>query len=305
MRHVLFASILLALSAGCQSLGIGKWHPSACAPEPCPAAETGLAACPPRCRTPRVEVEQPEEVVVRAPRQKIVVEAPCPAPCPPPQQAPPAPQQAPPAPQQAPLQQAPPPQQQAPPAPQQAAFTPMAAPQMMAGMMPMMAFSPGFAAPSTPVNAQVRERTGLGLTFDVFHLPIPYPKLITVQKPPEVSFQMPMPQPQPQAPAVPFAMAIPMANMMSAANMMMMPQASINYAQVTTQAQVPFQQSALVQGSASAQGGGQGAAPPAAAPPTPEQIKQTEQKLKELQDMCEKLRQLSAPKDKPCAPAKD
>jgi hypothetical protein len=195
-------------------------------------------------------------------------------------------------------------------------YSPMAAP----SMMPMMAYPQQFAAPMTPVNAQVRERTGIGWTLDVFRIPIPYVRLIPVQKPAEVTFQMPVAQPQPASVMPVASMAMPMAPMampmaapmtnFAAPSVAMIPQASIGYQQVTTQSQVPFQQAALLQ----ATGQAQAAAPPAAAPPTvaaaappssaalQEQLRQCEQKLKELQELRGKEQKEKAilPRDESC-----
>jgi len=46
----------------------------------------------------------------------------------------------------------------------------------------------GYGVPS---GATVRERTGLGFVFDHFNIPIPFPRLIAVPKPSEVTFQVP------------------------------------------------------------------------------------------------------------------
>src|SRR5262245_35546682 len=126
MRNILLASAIMVGLIGC---GHGK----GCRCVTC---------CPPaRCASPPVDVQAAEEIEVRAPRQKVVVEVPpaaatCKAPAPPTAVCPPAPCLPPP---QAPAVQA----------------APM--------MMPM----PGYGQPTmTPVTTQVRERTAMGFMFD-------------------------------------------------------------------------------------------------------------------------------------------
>lgn len=306
MRNALLAIGLLAGLVGCQN---GMLRRDGTLPGCCPGEDSCRTV---RCPPPRVEVQAPEEVVVRAPRQKIVVEAP--AACAAPQPAA-APQQAPAAPQQAPMQY------------------PMAAP----GMMPMMTYGQGFAAPTAPVTAQVQERTRLGFAFDFFRLPIPFLRPIAVQRPAEVTFQMPVAQAAPMntvgfaAPmAMPMAAPMPMsmaAPAFAPPNMTMVPQASVGYGQMTVQTQVPVQQAALLQASGQGQMTNQQmaallqaalaaqkteprspAAAPAATPSIQDQLKECERKLKELQQLrggC-RAEPLPPPKEKsPLAPARE
>jgi hypothetical protein len=166
---------------------------------------------------------------------------------------------------------------------------------MAPAMTPMMAYGQGYAAPSAPVLGQVRERTGFGLAFDTFRIPIPFLKLIAVQRPASVTFQMPIAQAPPVGYAAP--MAMPMAPMMTPMampayqppQMAMIPQATIGYQQVTTQAQVPFQQAAQFQSAAPQPQQPQQPQAPRAAPPSSadlaEQLKQCQEKLKALQEM--------------------
>jgi hypothetical protein len=281
MRHALFGLAFLAL-AGCDSL-LQRCAPEACAPGSCPGPQMEVQSC---------------EQVVQAPRQKIVVET----------QAPAAPAQAP---QATPPQATPP---QAASAPQQA--PPQMMPQMAPQMMPqMMSYGQPMAAPFVPVNAAVRERTGLGLAFDTIHIPIPILRFIPVQRPAELSFQMPLSAPMAQtgfaAPMTPMMMpaqgfqAMPMAGFaqpmsgFAQPNVAMVPQATLNYGQVTVQSQVPVQQ----QGSAQLQLNAQQLAAlqaalagqnPASAPPSAATL---QAQLEECQKKVKQLEELKAKKD--------
>jgi hypothetical protein len=273
MRGALISVVLLAGLAGCECAS--KRHcTDACPPETCRQAET-----------------QPCEQVVHVPRQKIVVETPPPAP----QQAPPTPQQAPPAPQQAP------------PVPQQS-FQMQMAPGMMG--MPMMGFGQQMAAPMMPVTAQVRERTGLGLAFDTIRIPIPFLRFIPVQRPAEMSFEMPMSAPPAAFPMqasypmtapmmAPPMMTAPMGGM-AAANVAMVPQPTLSYGQVTMQSQIPVSQLGLQQSGAqvtlnaqqmaalqAALSGVPQQAPPSAAA-LQAQLEECRKKVKELEELKKK-----------------
>lgn len=59
-----------------------------------------------------------------------------------------------------------------------------------------------------PAATSVRERTGIGFTFDTINIPIPCIKLIAVPKPTEVTYQIP---PQPVAPVAYAQPMMPMA----------------------------------------------------------------------------------------------
>src|SRR5262245_324991 len=170
MRHVLLTATLLAGSVGCQS-GVGL----RC--DPCGQA----ASCPAPC----AGGHPPEEVEVRVPRQKVVVEVP-----------PPAASCQPAAPCQAPAQPAP------------------------APAMPTMGYPQQMMAPAT---AQVQERTRLGFMFDTIRLPIPIIRPIAVPRPPEMTMTVPLapaaPAMMPMAPAM--TMAAPMVPMAAAAPAMM------------------------------------------------------------------------------------
>lgn len=128
-----------------------------------------------------------DSIVVKAPQQTVTVDSA------PPPAAPAAPPAAPVAPPAAPV---------APPA-SPAAYPqmPMAYPQMPAAMPIGM-----------PAGGTIRERTGLGLVFDSFEIHIPYPRLIAVPRPSEVTFHVP-PQPVNYGYSAPMAMpmAMPMA----------------------------------------------------------------------------------------------
>jgi hypothetical protein len=177
-----------------------------------------------------------------------------------------------------------------------------------------------------PVNAQVRERTCLGFALDTIRIPIPFLRPIAVQRPSDVTFQMPATQVATGggfvAPAAGMAMPVAFAPGMVApamgggfvapqGGMMMVPQQTVGYGQVTVQGQMPVQQAALLQQT------GQGAftvqqlaqiqaalaapQPPAAGfspggETAQERLKAAEQQLKELQQLCEKL---NAAKQKP------
>ena len=67
-------------------------------------------------------------------------------------------------------------------------------PQGLGAQMPVAPFGAGMplgAPVALGAGATVRERTGLGLVFDHFNIPIPFPRLIAVPKPSEVTFQVP------------------------------------------------------------------------------------------------------------------
>jgi hypothetical protein len=51
-----------------------------------------------------------------------------------------------------------------------------------------------------PLGASFRERTGLGIVFEHFNIPIPFPRLIAVPKPTEVTYQVPPTAPAGYAP---------------------------------------------------------------------------------------------------------
>ena len=124
----------------------------------------GLAGCKTCCHE---EAGCPEQIVVKAPPQKVIVEQPV---------APPAAPVAPPA-------------------------APAAAPAMMPMAYPQ-------APVAMPAASAVRERTGIGFTFDTFNIPIPCIRLIAVPKPTEVTYQIP---PQPVAPVAYAPPVMPMA----------------------------------------------------------------------------------------------
>jgi hypothetical protein len=117
------------------------------------------------CKTcPHCQHESQDCIVVKAPQQKVIVEQPAAAPAPSPPVAAPA--------------CAPPPV---------VGYPQMAAPMPYVSPMP-------YGAPMTygaPPGATIRERTGLGLVFDHINIPIPFPRLIAVPKPAEVSYQLP------------------------------------------------------------------------------------------------------------------
>jgi hypothetical protein len=121
---------------------------------------------------------------------------------------------------------------------------PMGAP-MMAPMMPMMGFS---AAPSfQAVNAQVRDKVGLGFAIDYIRIPIPCLKPIAVPRPAEVTFQMNTQQQQigfaPVGMSAGYApVGMPMNAGFAGGGVGMVPQATINYGQVTVPTQVPIGQ---------------------------------------------------------------
>src|SRR5262245_9949417 len=79
MKYLVLASTFLAGLAGCEC-GLKRRLVECCdLPAQCPPGE---GARPRRCPPPQADVHSPEEVVVRAPRQKIVVEMPPPVTCP-------------------------------------------------------------------------------------------------------------------------------------------------------------------------------------------------------------------------------
>jgi hypothetical protein len=59
-----------------------------------------------------------------------------------------------------------------------------------------------------PAASSVRERVGIGFTFDTINIPIPCIKLIAVPRPTEVTYQLP---PQPVAPVAYAPPVMPMA----------------------------------------------------------------------------------------------
>jgi hypothetical protein len=123
------------------------------------------------CKTcPHCDHECQDSIVVRAPQQKVIVEQPAPAAA-----APAAPVAAPPCAPAAPQVMA------AANYPQVGAPMPCAAP--MAYGAPM-----NYGA---PLGATVRERTGIGFVIDHINIPIPFPRLIAIPKPSEVTYQLP------------------------------------------------------------------------------------------------------------------
>jgi hypothetical protein len=150
MRSALVGSTLLFGLLGCQH-GLNQvCSDSRGGAEACPADG---APHPPPC-PPKVEVQAPNEIEVRAPRQKIVVEVPpAAAPCPPPA-----------APCQPPVQ-----------------------PPTYPPMMP----TPGYGQPVMG-TAQMQERTGFGLMFDTMRIPLPILRPVAIPRPAEMKMTMPM-----------------------------------------------------------------------------------------------------------------
>jgi hypothetical protein len=135
------------------------------------------------CKTCSHEEGCGQEVVVKAPPTKVILEQP-----PAPSSAPPAPSAAPPAPAAAPP-------------------APVAAPPAPAMAFP--AINPMTLAAAGAVTGHIRERTGLGIVFDSFEISIPYPRLIAVPKPAQMTVQVPAQTFAPQM-AMPMMMAPPM-----------------------------------------------------------------------------------------------
>jgi hypothetical protein len=172
-------------------------------------------------------------------------------------------------------------------------------------MMPVMGF--GAAPAFQPVNAQVRERTGLGFTIDYIRIPIPVIKPIAVQRPAEVTFHMQHQQQQGGVGFAPVAAGFaPMAGGFGAvpmpfgagiggASMGLVPQASIGYGQVTYQSQVPIGQ--VPQPPAAGAPMCPTPQPPAAGapvctPPPKTQEQLLEECMKKLEESQRKLREL-------------
>jgi hypothetical protein len=159
---------------------------------------------------------------------------------------------------------------------------PLGVPMAPQGMAPIGAAMP-YGGPAT-----VREHTGIGFVFDHFNIPIPFPRLIAVPKPSEVTFHMP-----------PTGVGFGAAPMMGMPMCMPMPQGMMAPAgYVAPQAPVgltPQQQAALLQLLASQPTGTPapaappvGATPPAAAAPTVV----TDQQCDEIIEKCHILKRL-------------
>lgn len=143
---------------------------------PIPCAESGANPCPsaqPPCPQQDVTVKGPPSKVIFECPPPTTVSAPQPGPSAAPQAGPPAAPQA------------------GPPVMPQAGFgMPFAGPPM-GGMVMPFAGAGGFG-----VNAQVKEKTRIGLVLDSIRIPIPWIRAVPVQRPAEITFQMPMQQTQ-------------------------------------------------------------------------------------------------------------
>jgi hypothetical protein len=242
-RLLLLAAALAVGSAGCVGHSRRPVYKD-CPPDPC-APAAGKAKCTAPC--PQSQCETPERIVVQAPKTTFVVEQPCP----PPAGAPTPPAGAPTPPAGAPAPAGAPPMM-----PMGAPMMQMGAPMMPMGMpmgMPMM----GAAGPSL-VNANVRERNGIGFTLDWIRIPFPCIKPILVNRPSEVTFHMQAQQQQQQSFApvgfTPMPMtagyAMPMGQMQmpmmgagfAPPQVGMVAQPTVQYGQVTYATQVPVGQ---------------------------------------------------------------
>jgi len=271
MKPLLFLAALAVGTTGCFG---GSRRPFArdCAPDYCPPS------CPteaPPCQTPKAPC---------APEQPTGIPAPTP----------------------------PPPTGLSAPAPNPVGMPgmmPVGAPMMPVGM-PVMGFgapAPAFQA----VNAQVRERTGLGFALDFIRIPIPCLKPIAVQRPSEVTFQMqqqqqqqfsgmgfaPMPMgfaPQPMGFApMPMGFA-PQPMGFAQQPVGMVPHPTIQYGQVTVASQVPVGQ---------VQQPPTGVAPVGVAPPPKSQqdlmLEECQRKLEESQRKLKELEKKNPEKKEP------
>src|SRR5262245_10165371 len=183
MKPFLIGCASLVLLAGCH--GGLKHRMMECVPftDECPEEEVERPVRRHARPVAKAEAQDPEEVVVRAPRQKIVVEMPPAAiTCQPPAQgancqphapnvnfptAAPGPSCQPPGPA-APCQQAPPPPCQPP-----------------AQMPPMAQTMP-------TATAEVKQKTRLGFMFDTIRIPLPIIRPVAVPQPAEMTMTMPM-----------------------------------------------------------------------------------------------------------------
>jgi hypothetical protein len=156
-RWIPLAVLAAAAAAGCQvpprqARAVGDPCAEPCGPTACPQERP---ACPP----PRIEVQSPETIVVRTPTPKVVCE-----------HSPAAPQHPSPGFGGAPQQ-----------------------PQQPMGYYPMMP-APGFgAAPAFGagplMGGEIRERTALGFMFDSVKIEIPWLRLKAIPQPTEVTFR--------------------------------------------------------------------------------------------------------------------
>lgn len=283
MRRIWPVAAVLVVSTGCH--GLLKERAGY---DPCPPAyqHQHPAPCPPTRAEDDGGCEK--ETVVHTPRQKVVVETPGPTTaCAPGGAAP--------------------------------GCQPHAGAPFMGGagmMVPQMAGGAGM------VGGTVRDRTGLGFALDTIRIPIPFIRPIAVQRPAEVTFQMPVAQGGFVAQSgfvAPAGMAVPMQMPMGGGGfvgapggMVMVPQQTVGYGQVTVQGQMTAQQAAFLQ----QQQAGMGQLTPqqlaqiqailAGQQPPPggsggftggqaqDRLKLAEQQLKELEQLCEKLKEMKA-----------
>ena len=177
--------LLFILSLGCGTLGCQSFgHPKACAPgEPCyqgNAAPVTTVTAP----APKIEVQTPETIIVRAPAQKVIIEQPAAPTYPGPGYG------------------------GAPPNNNYGAGPPNMPP---GGVMPV-AYNPGMqmngygAAPSFGGNAimgsEINERTSIGFMFDTIKIPIPWIRLKAIPRPTEVTFRTQLANPGVGSPVV-------------------------------------------------------------------------------------------------------
>jgi len=149
-----------------------------------------------------------------------------------------------------------------------------------------------------PANVSVQNHTGIGFVFDHINIPIPFPKLIAVPKPTEVTYQVP-----PSgigygygAPVgMPMGMPIGMPCAMPAAGLMAPPTGFVAAPPPAPQPTglTPQQQAALLQLLAS-QPTGAPAPPPApvGAAPAPAPMVVTDQQCEEIIEKCNILKRL-------------
>jgi hypothetical protein len=206
-----------------------------------------------------------ESVVMKAPQQKIIVEVPAPA---------------------APTGTAAPTGVAAPQVPvmPQGLAMPQGMPMAPIGAtMPMAPIGAGM-----PLGATVRERTGIGLVFEHINIPIPFPRLIAVPKPTEVTYQVPPTAPAGFAPQM-MPVGVPMAMPMAPTGFMP-PQAPVCQAPAPQpQGLSPQQTAALLQLLANQP---TGTAPPAAPTGTAPAPVVTDQQCDEIIEKCHLLKRL-------------